>query len=70
MGWATHGMAGIEKDRLRTSLHVPEDHTVLMAFAIGRRGDKSQLPESYQAREFPSPRRPLAESVGEGRFPG
>ncbi len=70
MGWATHGMAGIDKDKLRTGLHVPADHNVVMAFAIGRRGDKSKLPEAYQAREVPSPRRSLTESVGEGRFPG
>jgi nitroreductase len=70
MGWATHGMAGIDRDALRTRLHVPEDFVVLMAFAVGRRGDKATLPEALQAREAPSPRRAVSESIGEGRFPG
>ncbi len=69
-GWATHGMAGIDKDKLKASLHVPDDHAVMMAFAIGKRGDKAALPDALQAREAPSPRRPLAQTVGEGRFPG
>lgn len=70
MGWATHGMAGIDKDKLRAALHVPADHVVIMAFAIGRRGDKTLLPEALQTREMPSPRRALKDVVGEGRFPG
>jgi nitroreductase len=70
MGWATHGMAGIDKDKLRTSLHVPADHAVMMVFAIGRRGDKAMLAEALQARETPSPRRALQQSAWEGRFPG
>ena len=70
MGWATHGMAGIEKDKLRASLQVPADHAVLMAFAVGRRGDKAQLDDALAAREVPSLRRLLAELAAEGRFPG
>jgi nitroreductase len=70
MGWATHGMAGIDRDALRARLHVPEDFVVLMAFAVGRRAEKSTLPEALQARETPSPRRAVTESIGEGRFPG
>jgi nitroreductase len=69
MGWATHGMGGIERDKLKESLGVPADHAVIMAFAIGRRGDKTLLREALAAREAPSARRPLNESVFEGRFP-
>ena len=69
MGWATHGMGGIERDKLKESLHVPADHAVIMAFAIGRRGDKGTLPDALREREVPSTRRPLAQSIGEGRFP-
>jgi hypothetical protein len=36
--------------------------------AIGKLGDKSTLADYLQARETPSPRRPLNELVSEGDF--
>jgi hypothetical protein len=35
---------------------------------VGRIADKSVLPESYQAREAPSSREPVAGLAFEGRF--
>lgn len=67
-GWHTHGMAGFDKDKLRANLGVPDDFALEAVVAIGKLGDKSTLPESLQAREAPSPRRPLNETVAEGRF--
>jgi hypothetical protein len=40
-----------------------------MAFALGRVGDKSILPEALQAREQPSSRNPQSSFVFEGGFP-
>lgn len=69
MGWFMHGMVGIELDRIATELNVPEGYHVEAAYAVGRLGDKSILPEGLQAREAPSPRRPLTELAFEGGFP-
>jgi nitroreductase len=67
-GWATHGMVDFDMPRAATELGVPPDYRVEAAIAIGRRGDKSVLPEALQAREQPSDRLPLAQIVSEGRF--
>jgi nitroreductase len=67
-GWHTHGIGGFDKAQARERLGIPEDYALQAAVAIGRQGDKSALPESLQAREQPSQRRPLAELVAEGRF--
>lgn len=68
LGWHTHGMVGVEFDRVRTELKVPDDYRVEAAIAIGRLGPKTLLPEALQAREFPSPRLPVAEIALEGGF--
>ncbi len=67
-GWAAHGMAGFDMPRAAVELGVPSGYRVEAAIAIGRRGDKSVLPEALQAREMPSDRLPLAQIVSEGRF--
>lgn len=69
LGWQAHGMAGIEHDKIRAELNVPEGYAIEAGVAIGRPGDKSLLPEALQARETPSGRRSLAEVSAEGVFP-
>jgi nitroreductase len=69
MGYYAHGMSGIELDRAREALRVPERYTINAAAAIGRQGDPSTLSEKLQAREVPSGRRPLSEIVLHGPFP-
>ncbi len=69
MGWQVHGMVGFDMDRAFAELSVPQGHRVEAAYAIGRQGDKSRLSEAMQARETPSPRRPLNEIAHEGGFP-
>ena len=68
MGWHVHGMVGFDKERAFAELDVPKGYAVEAAFAVGRLGDPSSLPEQLRARETPSPRRPLAELVFEGAF--
>ncbi|MGF6962305.1 nitroreductase family protein [Paraburkholderia youngii] len=67
-GWKAHGLAGIEREHIRSELAIPEDYAIEAAVAIGRAGDKASLPEALQTRETPSPRNPLATFVAEGRF--
>jgi len=68
MGLAVHGMAGFDYARARVELGVPEDYTVEAMIAVGHPGKLEDLPEAYKAREVKSPRRPIQESVFEGRF--
>jgi nitroreductase len=68
LGWHTHAMVGVDFDRVRTELKVPDDVRVEAAIAIGKLGPKTLLPEAMQAREFPSPRKPVAEIALEGGF--
>jgi nitroreductase len=67
-GLITHGMAGFDNDKAREILDVPDDFDIMAVIAIGKRGDKSELPENLQEREIPSGRRPLSETIMEGGF--
>jgi nitroreductase len=69
LGYQAHGMSGIELDRARTELRVPDRFRIEAAVAVGRIGDPATLSEKLRAREVPSDRRPLAETVFHGRFP-
>ena len=68
LDWHAHGMVGIEMDRIRTELKVPEDCRIEAGIVIGKLGPKTLLPEALQAREVPSPRKPVAEIAFEGGF--
>ena len=70
MGWHAHGMVGFDIPRAFSELGFPEGYRVEAAIAIGRKGDKTTLPEYLQGREEPSGRKPLSETVFEGKFAG
>lgn len=67
-GLAAHAMAGFDAVKARETLNIPEEYALHCVISIGYRGSPSQLPEELQEREQPSGRRPLAESLHEGRF--
>lgn len=68
LGYQAHAMSGVEFDRARAELQVPERFRIEAAVAVGRRGDPAQLPEKLRAREQPSGRRPAGEFSYPGRF--
>ena len=70
MGYYAHGMSGIELDRARTELRVPDRYVIEAAAAIGRQGDPATLPEKLRAREEPSGRKPQSDFAFRGPFPG
>ena len=70
MGYRTHGMVGFDMERAFAELGFKEGYRIEQVFAVGKQGDKSKLPEQMQAREMPSPRKPLAETAFEGKFGG
>lgn len=63
-----HGMQGFDYERARTSLKIPEGFRVEAMAAVGRPAPADSLPERLRAREVPSDRKPLSETVCEGPF--
>jgi nitroreductase len=69
LGYHAHGMAGVEWDRARVELKVPDRFRIDAACVIGRTGSLDVLDEKNRAREKPSDRRPIAEIAFAGDFP-
>jgi len=67
-GLVVHGMQGFDYERARAALDIPEGFRVEAMAAVGRPGDPARLPEALRAREAPSDRKPLSETVCEGPF--
>ena len=67
-GYIAHGMQGFDYGRAQTELEIPSEFKVEAMVALGRQGPKEALPSQLQEREMPNQRRPLAESVVEGKF--
>lgn len=67
-GLKTHAIGGFDKDKAREVLNIPEEYNVQVAIAIGYQGEKDALPEDFQARELPSNRRSLVETIFEGKY--
>jgi nitroreductase len=70
LGYHSHAMTGIDFDKARQELDVPDRFRIEAAVAIGRIADKAILPEALQAREAPSGRKDISEFVGVGNFQG
>lgn len=68
MGLAVHGMQGFDYDRAAAALHVTDEHQVEAMAAVGRPGNKEDLPPALQERESPSQRKRVEEFVFEGGF--
>jgi nitroreductase len=69
LGYFAHGMSGIQTERARDELRLPEQVELHAAVAVGRVGDPAILDEKLRAREFPSDRKPQSEFVFHGRYP-
>lgn len=69
-GLIAHGMEGFNYDMARNELGVTEDYQVEAMIAVGRPGDKNDLPAPVRQRETPSPRKKVSEIAFEGKFKG
>ena len=67
-GWATHAIGGYDQKLARERLNIPDDYHLEAIIAVGQLGSAGHLSEALQAREKPTPRRPLAGFVAEGQF--
>jgi nitroreductase len=67
-GLVVHGMEGFDYKKAKEVLHIPDGYTVEAMCAIGRPGNKEDLPAAMQKEEFPSDRKPITEFIFEGTF--
>jgi nitroreductase len=67
-GYEAHGMTGMHIEKANEILGIPEGFRVEAAVAIGKVGDKNQLPEKLREREVPSQRKPLSELAFKDTF--
>jgi nitroreductase len=68
-GLHTHGMTGVDFEKAKAELGVPDDFRLEAAIAVGRIGDPSTLPEGLRDREKPSGRLDLSQLAFAGGFP-
>jgi nitroreductase len=69
MGLVAHAMWGFHHDKAPDVLGLSVDHAVQAMVAIGRPGDREDLPAPYDEREVPSDRKSLDEIAFAGRLP-
>lgn len=67
-GYHVHAMAGIDREKARTALKVPEGFRVEAGLVVGKIASKEILPEDLKARETPSQRNPIEQFAFEGVF--
>ena len=63
-----HGMQGFDYDKAKEVLRVPDDYMVEAMIAVGKLGNKEDLPAFLQEREMPSGRKKVTEIALEGMF--
>lgn len=68
LGYHAHGMVGVDFERARQELGIPDDWRLEAAVAIGRRDHPDKLPEGLRERERPSGRKPVDEIAVAGSF--
>lgn len=68
MNIIAHGMQGFDYDAAKQMLGVPDGYHVEAMIAIGKPGNKEDLPEELKNKEKPSTRKLLEEIVSEGEF--
>jgi nitroreductase len=67
-GYASHGMQGFDYEAAQKVLEIPQEFKVEAMIALGKEGPKEALPPEIQEREKPNQRRPLNETIAEGKF--
>lgn len=68
MGLVVHGMEGLDYNRAASYLKIPAEHTLHMMFAVGKPGNKEDLPDNMQKDEHPNDRKKIETFVFENFF--
>ena len=71
LGLQIHQMAGYSADKVRESFGIPAGYEPVAVFTLGYPGDPASLPDALREKEVAArARKPLAEFVFEGAWPG
>jgi len=70
MGVVAHGIEGFDYEKARKELNIPDNYAIEAMIAIGKHGNKEDLPPELQEREELSDRKKVKEFIFEGRFKG
>jgi nitroreductase len=68
MGFHTHAMGGIDRQKAVELLGIPEGFRVEAGLAIGKMAARETLPDDLRQREVASTRKPVSDFAFEGRF--
>lgn len=68
LGYAAHGMTGVDWAKARDVLGVPEGYRIEAAVAIGKQASAEKLPEGLREREAPSGRKAVTDVSAAGKF--
>jgi hypothetical protein len=63
-------MQGLDYERARKELEVPDTYDIMAMIAIGKGAPKEKLPLKLQEKEIPNDRKPLNDLIIEGVFRG
>jgi nitroreductase len=67
-GLVAHGMEGFDYEKAAVAVHLPPDHEIHAMCAIGKPGNKEDLPPELQKKEIPSERNKIESFIFENRF--
>ena len=67
-GLVVHAIADLDYNKVQKALDLPEEFKIEIIIALGKPGNKEQLPVGLQERESFSDRKPLEEIVFEDKF--
>jgi len=71
LGLQIHQMAGFSADKARGAFNIPAGYEPVAVFTLGYPGDPASLPDGLREKETaPRVRKPLAEFMFEGAWPG
>lgn len=66
LGYVVHAMEGFDYDKARKELQISDEYDIECIVAVGKPGDKEDLPEEIKKQENPSQRKKIQELVFEG----
>lgn len=68
LGVSTRAVASFDHEKAREVLNVPDEYELHLFIPVGYKGDIQSLHENFHDLEKPNDRRPLSESIIEGKW--
>jgi nitroreductase len=62
-GLITHAMGGFNKNKAKEIYNISDDYSIITVIAVGKYGNKEDLPDNIKAMEKPSIRKPIEDLI-------